>query len=77
MNAFRRKELARAIEMIEQAQDIISCVLEDEQEAYDNLPENLNNTERACQMDENIMNLGDLDNDIEDLKENIQEIIDA
>lgn len=77
MNIKRRKQLAKAIELIEQAQSIIDFVLEEEQEAYNNMPEQLQECERGERMYEAIDSLENLDTDFEDLKDNIQEIIDA
>lgn len=41
MNNERRKRLEKAIDLIEQAKDIIDGVHDDEVEAYDNLPESI------------------------------------
>lgn len=77
MNAFRRKELQRAIELIEQASEIIDNVMNDEQEALDNMPESLQYSERGEAMQEAIDNLSYLDSDFESLIESIQEVIEA
>lgn len=51
MNKARRKEIARAIELIEAARDILESVKDDEQEAFDNMPESLQASERGEAME--------------------------
>lgn len=57
MNKQRRKQIAVAIELIEQAQAILEEVKEDEQEAFDNLPESIQLSERGELMEEYIYTL--------------------
>lgn len=52
MNAQRRKEIAKAIALIEDAIAILDRVAEEEREAYDNLPESLQYSERGERMEE-------------------------
>lgn len=52
MNAQRRKEIAKAIALIEDAIAILDSVAEGEREAYDNLPESLQYSERGERMEE-------------------------
>ena len=47
MNAARRKRLAEAVDMIASAKEIIEEVKEEEQEAFDNMPESLQGSERG------------------------------
>ena len=44
MNMTRRKQIQQAIQRIE---DLLQTILDDECEAYDNIPENLLESERA------------------------------
>lgn len=74
MNYERRKELRKAIDLIEQAKEIISLVAEQEQEAYDNLPEGLQEAEQGEKMYEIINDLEYVD--LDEIVENIQDIID-
>ena len=46
MNKARRKRLGEAIELIGKAQDILCSVREEEQEAYENLPDNFRDGEK-------------------------------
>lgn len=50
MNKERRKRLAEAFEKIGEVKEIIESVKNEEQEAYDNLPENFQNGERGEEM---------------------------
>lgn len=57
MNKLRRKELSRIIEKLERLEalrleikDELEAILEEEQEAFDNLPESLQESERGQQM---------------------------
>lgn len=46
MNNPRRKDIAKAIELLEQAQSIIEVAYDEEQCCLDNMPENLQSSER-------------------------------
>ena len=86
MNRVRRKSLKDVLgkmdelsAVLENVKDAIQAVLVEEQEAYDNLPEGLQEAERGQQMQEYIEalegvvdSLGDLD--VEDLYSTIEEI---
>lgn len=73
MNAARRKELSKAIDLIEQAKEIISAVAEEEREAYDNLPEGLQESEMGEKMSEIADDLEYVD--LDEVVDTIQEII--
>ena len=86
MNRVRRKSLKDVLgkmdelsAVLENVKDAIQAVLDEEQEAYDNLPEGLQEAERGQQMQEYIEalegvvdSLGDLD--VKDLYSTIEEI---
>ncbi len=76
INAARRKEIERAIDLLYQAKEIIENVRDDEQDAYDNMPESLQYSERGERMSENVDALDNAaDYDIEDIITNLNEII--
>lgn len=76
MNRARRKELERAVELLQQAQEIIASVRDDELDAYSNLPESIQDSERGEQMNEYVDALDNAaDYDIEDIITNLNEII--
>lgn len=57
MNKERRKKIKAAISLVEQARKILETVIEEEQSAFDNLPENIQYSERGEQMEEYISTL--------------------
>ena len=54
MNNARRKLLKQAIELLDKADELILEVLDDERDAYDNLPEMLQSSERGEEISSNI-----------------------
>ena len=50
MNKARRKRLGEAFEKIGEIKDILDEVRDEEQDAYDNLPESFQNSERGEEM---------------------------
>ena len=59
MNNIRRKEIQKAITLMEAAKEILEAVRDEEQEALDNMPESLQYSERGEQMQEYISTLDD------------------
>ena len=57
MNKQRRKQLEKSSGLIDETRDIIQGVMDEEQEAYDNLPENFQSGERGEEMTEYIESL--------------------
>ena len=53
MNNMRRKNVMEALELIEKARNILEEVKDEEQAAYNNLPESLQYGERGEQMQKN------------------------
>lgn len=74
MNAMRRKQLARAIQMIYDAQEIIEMVKEEEQDSYDNLPEGIQDSERGETMYENIDTLGEISDNLIDMTTELEDM---
>lgn len=75
MNKARRTKLRTAIDHLNLAHTIISDAKYDEQEGLDNLPENLQNSERYEAMENAVDNLDDAVSSIEDAKRSIDEAI--
>lgn len=75
MNALRRKSLAKALDPLEQASEIIEEVQTEEQEAYGNLPESLQNSERGETMQECADTLSELLDVLSDAQEQVENII--
>jgi len=75
MNNARRKEIDKAIGMLEEAKSILETVASEERGAFDNLSENLQNGERgqameraADALDEAVSSLDDVINNASDMK---------
>ena len=76
MNKQRRKELERALELLEEAKQIVEICQSDEQECFENLNEGLQASERGQQFETNADNLqcavDEFDTVIEYINEAIQ-----
>lgn len=59
MNKARRKELTEIINLIEEARERLEAVKDEEQEAFDNLPESFQYSERGETMEEYINAMDD------------------
>lgn len=75
MNNPRRKKLAKLQEQIEEIRMALEEILEEEQEAYDNMPENLQYSERGEKAEECISALEDAVSNLEEVVENIDTAI--
>ncbi len=74
MNKQRRKYIASALVYLEWAMDIIETAKNEEEEAFYNLPEGIQESERGEQMEEYISTLEEIFDDIEYMQEKISEI---
>ena len=75
MNKERRKTLQEIIDVLEEQKYGIESVCEEEQEAYDNLPESIQDSERGEAMSENIDSMESAASDLDDIISTLQEII--
>lgn len=75
MNAQRRKDIAKAIALIEEAIAILDNVAEEEREAFDNLPESLQYSERGEQMEECADAIEDVSRELADQIDNLNDAI--
>lgn len=75
MNKERRKMLQDIIDKLDEQRLEIESVQEEEQEAYDNLPESIQYSERGETMSENIDELESAVSDLEDIISTLQEIV--
>ena len=71
MNNQRRKEIAKAVAMLDDVNDILDGV---ENDAYDNMPENLQDSDRASNMQDNIDKLDDACSSISEIIDSLNEI---
>lgn len=72
MNNARRKEISKAISMLEEAVAILANVREDEEMAFENLPEGIQMSERGDTMQEWIDTLTDAEDSIQDVIDNLE-----
>ncbi len=77
MNKQRRNRLQKVIDQLEELKVEVSSICEEEQEAYDNMPESLQDGDSGSQMYENISTLEDQESNFDELIENLQEVIEA
>lgn len=77
MNKPRRKELEKALSLLGQAQDIIEAVKDDETDAYENLPESFQESERGEQMSEYIDSMDESLSYLDDIADMINDIIEG
>lgn len=75
MNAQRRKQIEKAIGLLSEARAILEEVTEEEQEAFDNMPEGLQASERGETMEENIYRLEDAVSAIEEQEQEMEEML--
>lgn len=80
MNKERRKELGKALELIASAKEnvsgareIVESVMSDEQDAFDCMPESLQETERGEAMQENIDQLESVMDELESIEDTLEE----
>lgn len=75
MNNERRKRIKEACDKIWEATYILTEVKEEEEEAYYNLPEGIQMSERGEQMNDNVYTLDDAVSTLEDLETTLEEFL--
>ena len=75
MNATRRKQLAKLVEQLESIMSDIDTIREQEQEAYDNMPDSIQESERGDRMSEIIDSIQYAYDNVSDAVDNINEAI--
>lgn len=75
MNKQRRKELERIADLLSECMSGLESVKEEEQEAYDNLPESLQYSEKGEQMQEYADDIDYAISDLDQVISSINEII--
>ena len=65
MNNKRRKEISKISSILEDAKSRLSTVIDEEQEAFDNMPESLQGSERGCESEEALDSMNDAIDSIE------------
>ena len=75
MNKDRRKRLQEAIDLIESARTIVEECRDEEEEYRDNMPENLQDSDKYYMADEAVDNLTSALESLEDVTSPIEEAI--
>lgn len=75
MNQKRRKLIANIIEHLDPWLRDIEWARDEEQDAYDNLPESLQDSDKGCTMEENIDDLTDAYDGLEEAINLLKDII--
>lgn len=78
MNAKRRKEIEKIISSLENVSERITALYEEESEAYENLPESIQDSERGDNMlaaSEALENAMEAASSIEDILDSLREAI--
>lgn len=75
MNKDRRKRLEALSDKLAEVIHEISCIKDEENEAYDNLPESLQDGEKGSTMSENVDELETIESDLESSLDSINELI--
>ena len=73
MNKVRRKQLADIRAKIEELQDLLEEVRDEEQEAFDNLPESLQSSERGQAMENAIYYMDEAAGQLADAYDSLEE----
>ena len=66
MNKQRRNNLERAVTLLNEAKDILSTCAQEEQEAYDNMPEGIQSSEKGEAMETAAQALDEADTFVND-----------
>ena len=75
MNNTRRKQLRKWLEDIENIKSELESICSDEEEAFDNLPENLQGSDRGMAFEEVIDQMNEAVSSIEDAISIIEEMV--
>ncbi len=75
MNKERRERLSEVATTIEEARGQIQGIIDEEQDAVDNLPDSLQDSDRACKMMDAISDMGELIDKLDDFEKNLDEVV--
>ena len=75
MNKARRQALTSTYELISQIRTIVELVHDEEEEAYENMPESIQYSDRGEQMSANVYELDNLLYEIDAIEESIDNIV--
>ena len=76
MNRARRKKLGEIIDQLEYLREDLDAVASEERDAYENLPESLQESDRGCAMEEAADELDEISMELDCLKDRVQSVYD-
>ena len=74
MNKERRKRLSKLLEGLTAAEEELSAIIEEEQAAFDNMPESIQGGEQGAAMEEGISTLEDCLDSLQDIQAQMEEV---
>ena len=74
MNNQRRKTIKEPVDLIRQAYDLLESVRDEEEECMDNMPENLQGTERYESMEAAVSDLEDVMDSLETAESTLEDL---
>ena len=77
MNKLRRKDLREITDQLETLQELLKELQEQEEEYRDNMPENLQESDRYCKADEACDKIEDANNNFDNIEEEIEAALDS
>lgn len=77
MNKQRRERINGLMAKLEEIQGEVRMIQEEEQEAFDNMPESIQTSERGEKMEEVITQLKDSDSNLDEARTILEEILTA
>lgn len=75
MNNIRRKQLEKLLDQLDTIYNDIENIQSEEQDAYDNMPENLQDSERCQNMEAAIESMDSALSSIDDVRDYLEEAI--
>lgn len=75
MNNERRKQIAKVVETLQEAQSEITSIASDERDYYDNMPENMRDGDKGQRADEVASELENIDSSLQDLISQLEECV--
>ena len=75
MNKDRRKRVQEVVDLLEQAKETLSALAEEEQEAFENLPESLQDTDNGEAMTEAAETLESAESDVDEVMTTLKELV--
>ena len=73
MNKVRRNELQKALDHLSEAKELLENVRNEEQDAFDNLPEGLQNADKGQAMEQAVQYLDEAIGQLEDVESTIND----